>query len=87
MSTILQAILCYLYDEKAFEKAGRVMSRESYDSRFCRHKNEVHLLSENQLWSNKTSVNAEWLHLVGSFLPESTSFEFRRLLEIPWIGS
>lgn len=28
MSTVLQAIMCFLYDEKAFLDAGRVFSRE-----------------------------------------------------------
>ncbi|KAI6178619.1 hypothetical protein M3Y98_00520200 [Aphelenchoides besseyi] len=40
MSTVLQAIMCYLYDEHAFLSAGRVFSRECTKNRFCFHKNE-----------------------------------------------
>ncbi|KAI6203293.1 hypothetical protein M3Y94_00539400 [Aphelenchoides besseyi] len=40
MSTVLQAIMCFLYDEHAFLSAGRVFSRECTKNRFCFHKNE-----------------------------------------------
>ncbi|KAI6182723.1 hypothetical protein M3Y97_00411500 [Aphelenchoides bicaudatus] len=40
MSTVLQAILCFLYDEKSFHDAGRVFSRELAKNRFCYNKNE-----------------------------------------------
>uniref|UniRef100_A0AC35F051 Uncharacterized protein n=1 Tax=Panagrolaimus sp. PS1159 TaxID=55785 RepID=A0AC35F051_9BILA len=40
MSTVLQAIMCYLFDEESFVKAGRIISRECHNNRFCVKKNE-----------------------------------------------
>jgi hypothetical protein len=40
MSTVLQAIICFLFDERHFHDAGRVFSRELAKNRFCYQKNE-----------------------------------------------
>uniref|UniRef100_A0A7E4UZU5 Carbohydrate sulfotransferase n=1 Tax=Panagrellus redivivus TaxID=6233 RepID=A0A7E4UZU5_PANRE len=41
MSTMLQAIMCYLFDEDKFIASGRSVGRESHHGKFCNRKNEV----------------------------------------------
>ncbi|KAI6242489.1 hypothetical protein M3Y99_00215000 [Aphelenchoides fujianensis] len=63
MSTILQAIMCFLHDEAAFRKAGRVLSRESYAFRFCTGKNEINHYKGNTLHRGPLDIDESWLHL------------------------
>ncbi|KAI1712749.1 sulfotransferase family domain-containing protein [Ditylenchus destructor] len=41
MSTILQAIFCYLFDQKSFLAAGRRLGNDHYNIRFCKKTNEM----------------------------------------------
>ncbi|KAI1722564.1 sulfotransferase family domain-containing protein [Ditylenchus destructor] len=41
MSTILQAIFCYLFDQKSFLAAGRKLGNDHYNIRFCKKTNEM----------------------------------------------
>uniref|UniRef100_A0A914C4Q8 Uncharacterized protein n=1 Tax=Acrobeloides nanus TaxID=290746 RepID=A0A914C4Q8_9BILA len=40
MSTTLAAIICFLYDEEAFQQANRSIANDLYGRRFCKNKNE-----------------------------------------------
>ncbi|CAJ0596038.1 unnamed protein product [Cylicocyclus nassatus] len=44
-STMLTAIICYLYNETAFIENGRIISQELYFERFCKDSNEYWSLS------------------------------------------
>ncbi|KAI6171728.1 hypothetical protein M3Y98_00894500 [Aphelenchoides besseyi] len=63
MSTILQAIICFLHNETSFRNAGRVLSRESYAFRFCANKNEKNTNKANTLHNSKLKIDDTWLHL------------------------
>ncbi|KAI6198660.1 hypothetical protein M3Y96_00542800 [Aphelenchoides besseyi] len=63
LSTVLQAIMCFLHNETAFRSASRVLSRESYRFRFCIRKNEMNTNFSNTLHNNKMNIDSSWLHL------------------------
>ncbi|KAE9556388.1 hypothetical protein FO519_000428 [Halicephalobus sp. NKZ332] len=64
MSTVLQAIMCFLFNEKKFREANRVLSRECHDVRFCVGKNEHNAVSRAEKLLNMTnSKMKDWLYL------------------------
>uniref|UniRef100_A0A7E4VI19 Carbohydrate sulfotransferase n=1 Tax=Panagrellus redivivus TaxID=6233 RepID=A0A7E4VI19_PANRE len=44
MSTMLQAIMCFLFDEDKFLASGRSLNMEAHEGRFCLNKNEFSTL-------------------------------------------
>uniref|UniRef100_A0AC34GSH0 Sulfotransferase n=1 Tax=Panagrolaimus sp. ES5 TaxID=591445 RepID=A0AC34GSH0_9BILA len=64
MSTILQAIMCYLFDEDSFVKAGRIISRECHNNRFCVKKNEFNAVYAATRVLNVTRTEmADWKYV------------------------
>ncbi|KAK6042188.1 hypothetical protein COOONC_20307, partial [Cooperia oncophora] len=57
-STMLTAILCYLFDEENFLKNSRNFSTEAYHQRFCARRNEYNTLAEIE--RNMTSSTSDW---------------------------
>ncbi|KAH7701139.1 Protein C18B2.1, partial [Aphelenchoides avenae] len=64
MSTLLQAIMCFLHNEEAFKKSGRVFSRESTDVRFCRDRNEYNYVRiVEKAFGITRNTTASWKYL------------------------
>lgn len=66
MSTVLQAILCFLYDEADFHDAGRVFSRELAKNRFCYEKNEF-----KEVYRAKKAIDAARKNKSLAIVPEA----------------
>ncbi|KAI6212583.1 hypothetical protein M3Y94_00043000 [Aphelenchoides besseyi] len=63
LSTVLQAIMCFLHNEIAFRNANRNLSHESYRFRFCMGQNEHVTNLPNTLHNNELNIDNSWLHL------------------------
>ncbi|CAJ0942491.1 unnamed protein product, partial [Mesorhabditis belari] len=59
MSTMLAAVMCYLYDTQAFLDANRTLGNELFEHRFCKGKNEKGSLQE----IHQTAPKADWNYL------------------------
>uniref|UniRef100_A0AC34QTT6 Uncharacterized protein n=1 Tax=Panagrolaimus sp. JU765 TaxID=591449 RepID=A0AC34QTT6_9BILA len=64
MSTILEAIMCFLFDEKKFREAKRVLARENRDIRFCPYKNKFSSMMAAQRSLNLSDDETNnWIYL------------------------
>uniref|UniRef100_A0A7E4VDF3 Carbohydrate sulfotransferase n=1 Tax=Panagrellus redivivus TaxID=6233 RepID=A0A7E4VDF3_PANRE len=61
LSTIMTAIMCFLFDEKKFSDKNRNLNEEMFHQRFCRTRNEATSIDHLE---RKFKTNAtDWLHL------------------------
>uniref|UniRef100_A0A1I8AFC6 Sulfotransfer_1 domain-containing protein n=1 Tax=Steinernema glaseri TaxID=37863 RepID=A0A1I8AFC6_9BILA len=65
MSTLLQAIMCFLENPEAFRAANRTITTDQWSTRFCQGKNEFEGLGKvggySDMLRNTTSKMSDWM--------------------------